>query len=203
MEGGSPATLKLLAEQVEDLTFSLLQGDMVLTEGPPKHKRPLHLQPDGILESAFVYCMIEAKRIKRGAFQPEQLAREFLAVLKMAGDRRGLLLLILPEPPPVCIRGHGRLALHEAVARWLPQVLQRAEGEFPPIHELYSMIDSMIAFTTWQRISEEVDGALRASSIADRSVQGSINRLAKAVLDALRRHGLSGLHATPSSQPLG
>jgi hypothetical protein len=38
----------------------------------------------------------------------------------MAGDRTGLLLLVLPAPPPVCVAGHGRLALHEAVARWLP-----------------------------------------------------------------------------------
>jgi hypothetical protein len=54
--------------------------------------------------------MLEAKRIKRGAFMPEQLAREFLAVVQEAGDRNRLLLLVLPTPPPVHVRGHGRLA---------------------------------------------------------------------------------------------
>ncbi len=201
-EGGSPATLEVLAGQVENLTFSLLEGDINLAEDPPKGKGRVHLQPDGILESPLVYCMLEAKRIKRGAFQPEQLAREFLTVLKMAGDRTGLLLLVLPAPPPVSVTGHGRLALHEAVARWLPRVLGRAEGEFPHIDELYSRIDSTIAYITWQRISEEVEGALREFSSAHRSVHGSISRLANTVLDALRRHGLSGRPDPRSSQLL-
>jgi hypothetical protein len=191
-EGGSPATLKMLAEQLEDLTCSLLPGDVNLAEDPPKGKGRLHLQPDGIIHSPLVYCMLEAKRIKRSAFMPEQLAREFLAVLREAGGRNGLLLLVLPTPPPICVRGHGRLGLHDAVANWLPRVLERAEGEFPPINELYSMIDSTLAYTTWTAVSEQIERALNQFSSPQQSVQRSIRRLAHAALDAIKWHGLQG-----------
>ena len=92
---------------------------------------------------------------------PDQLAREFLAVVREARDRNGLLLLVLPAPPPVHVKGHGRLALHDAVALCLPRVLELAEGPFPPIDELRSIIDSTVAYTTWPRIEEEVKGALK------------------------------------------
>lgn len=187
--GGSPATLQLLAEQVEDLSFSLLPGEVRLAEGATNGKSRLTLQPDAILESPSVYCMVEAKRIKRGSFQEEQLAREFLAVLKKAGDRKGLLFLILPAPPPVCVKRHGRMALHDAVVRWLPQVLERAEGEFPAFNELESTIDSILAYTTWRRVYDEVERALNNFSSATPSVCGSVRRLANAVLDSVRRHG--------------
>jgi hypothetical protein len=143
--------------------------------------------------------MLEAKRIKRGAFMPEQLAREFLAVIQEARNRSGLLLLVLPAPPPVCVRGHGRLALHEAVAHWLPRVLERVEGEFPAINELCSKIDSIVAYTTWQRVYDGVKDALDKFSSADPSLQRSVSRLADAVLDAIRWHGLPDGHL---SQPL-
>ncbi len=188
--GGNPATLKLLAEQVEDLNFNLLPGNIHLADIRQNGKGPLKLQPDGILESPLVYCMLEAKRIKKpGAFPEKQLAREFLAVMHEARDRRALLLLVLPEAPPVLVSGHGRLTLNEAVDRWLPRVLERAEVEFPSLEELRSSIDSILAYTTWQRIYEEVDGALRSFSSTDPSIRGSITRLANAVLDAIRWHG--------------
>lgn len=190
-ECGSRAALEITAQEVEDLTLNLLQGDIYLAEDPPAGKGRLHLQPDGIFESSRVYCMLEAKRIKPGAFQPEQLAREFLAVMKMAKGRTGLLFLVLPEAPPIRVSRHGRLGLREAVQRWLPQVLARAEGEFPPFDELCLKIDPLIAFTTWRRISEEIDGALQDFSSPDPSVRASIRRLATAVLHAIRRHGLS------------
>ena len=188
-EGGSPATLRILAEQIEDLTFSLLPGDINLAEDPPKGKGRFHLQPDGILQSPLVYCMLEAKRIKRGAFKPDQLAREFLAVVREAGDRNGLLLLVLPAPPPVHVRGHGRLALHDAVALCLPRVLERADGQFQPIDELRSIIDSTLAYTTWPRIEEEVKGALKEFTSNNPSIQRSISRLGEAVINAIRWHG--------------
>jgi hypothetical protein len=188
-EGGSPATMRILAEQVEDLTFSLLPGDINLAEDPPYGKGRLNLQPDGILQSSLVYCMLEAKRIKRGAFMPEQLAREFLAVVQEAGNRNGLLFLVLPAPPPVQVRRHGRLALHDAVALCLPRVLERAEGRFPATNELCSIIDSTLAYTTWPRIEAEVEGALKKFSCDDPSVRGSVCRLGKAVTNAIRWHG--------------
>jgi len=188
-QGGSRATLKLLAEQVEELTFSLLPGDIALASDPPKGKGRFTLQPDGILQSPFVYCMLEAKRIKRSAFQPEQLAKEFLAVLQEAGNRSGLLFLVLPEAPPVSVTKCGRLALREAVTNWLPRVHERADGEFPPIAHLCSAIDSTLVYTTWRRIYEEVEDALCKFSSPDPSVNRSVRRLANSVLDAINWHG--------------
>jgi hypothetical protein len=189
-EGGSPDTRRILAEQVEDLTVSLLPGDINLAEDPPKGKGRFNLQPDGILQSPLVYCMLEAKRIKRGAFMPEQLAREFLAVVQEAGNRNGLLLLVLPAPPPVHVKRHGRFTLHDAVALCLPRVVERIEGQFPNMNELCSIIDSTLAYTTWPRIEEEVVDALKEFTSDDPSVRGSIDRLGKAVINAIRFHGL-------------
>jgi hypothetical protein len=188
-ECGSPATLNVLAEQVEELTFTLLPGDIDLASDPPKGKGRFHLQPDGILQSPSVYCMLEAKRIKRGTFQPEQLAKEFLAVLQEAGNRSRLLFLILPAPPPVPVERCGRLTLREAVANWLPRVLARADGEFAAFDDLCSDIESTLAYTTWRRVYEEVHRALSEFSSADPSVKRSVSRLANSVLDAITWHG--------------
>jgi hypothetical protein len=187
--GGNPEILNAVAEQVEDLTFRLLPGDITLTEHQPNGKGRLNVQPDGILECADAYCMLEAKRIRRGAFMPEQLAREFLAVLQEAGPRRGLLLLVLPSPPPVNVDRHGRLALHDAVAKFLPQVLERAPGRFSAICELYSRIDSTLAYTTWQRIEEQVGIAVAQFSSNDQSVKRCVGRLGAAVINAIQWHG--------------
>lgn len=187
--GDGAETLNVLAGQVENLTFRLLPGDITLTERQPNGKRRLDVQPDGILESADVYCMLEAKRIKRGAFMPEQLAREFLAVVQEAGSRRGLLLLVLPSSPPVNVDGHGRLALHDAVTEFLPQVVERVPGRFPAISELCSRVDSTLAYTTWQRIAEQVGIAAAQFSSDDQTVKRCIGRLAAAVVNAIQWHG--------------
>jgi hypothetical protein len=133
--------------------------------------------------------MLEAKRIKKpGAFLEKQLAREFLAVVHEARGRSGLLLLVLPEAPPVLVTGHGRLTLNEAVDLWLPQVLERAEVELPSLEELRLSIDLILAYTTWQRIYQEVEASIKSFSSADPSVRGTVTRLANAVLDAIRWH---------------
>jgi hypothetical protein len=195
--GGNPTTLEILAEQVEHLTFSLLPGDVDLAKDPPNGKRRLYLQPDGVLQSSTVYCMLEAKRIGPGKFNSEQLAREFLAVVQEKKRRDGLLLLVLPGPPPVRVARHGKLALHDAVARFLPDVLKQTEG-FPDIDELCSIIDDTVAYTTWQTIEQEVEDSLRTFSCDDPSVQGSVCRLGKAVIDAIRWHGRrTSEYATP------
>lgn len=187
--GGSPEALNTVAEEAERLTFRLLPGDIILTEHQPNGEGRLNVQPDGILESAGAYCMLEAKRIKRGAFMPEQLAREFLAVVQESGYRGGLLLLVLPSPPPVNVDRHGRLALHDAVTKFLPRVLERLPGRFPSVGELYSRIDSTLAYTTWQKIEEQVGLAAAEFSSGDQSVKRCIGRLAAAVVNGIQWHG--------------
>jgi hypothetical protein len=168
---------------------------------PLNGKCPLKSQPDGIIESSQAFCLLEAKRIKKPAssFPVEQLAKEFLAVVHKAKGRSGLLLLVLPESPPVLVTGQGRLSLNEAVNRFLPQVLERAEVDLPPLEELRSKLDSTLAYVTWQRIYEEVEGALRSFSSSDPSIRGTVSRLANAALDAIRWHGNTRVMADPES----
>jgi len=183
--GGSEAS-RLLSREVELLSFSLLPGDIFLAQHSAAQ---LWVQPDGVIESPSVYCLLEAKRIKRGAFQPEQLAREYLAVVQEAGLRRPLLLLILPSAPPIAVSRNGRLEIHEAVARWLEPVLARCEHEFPPLDRLLQDIDSVIAYTTWPAVAGIIEDGLKNFSTGDPSVDGSVARIAHAVLGAIRWHG--------------
>jgi hypothetical protein len=197
--GGSSPALQTLIQEIETVTVRLLPGNVYLAKDPPEGKGRFYVQPDAVLDCSLAYCMLEAKRIKRGAFMPEQLAREFIGVLKNAGARNPLLLLVLPSPPPVPVKGHGRLSLRDAIASCLPVVLERTDGEFPPVDELCSRIDSVVAYTTWQRISDEIEASLKDFSHVDGSVQGCVRRLAQAALGAIQRHGLKRSPPDPLS----
>ena len=78
---------------------------------------------------------------------------------------------------------------------WHPQVLERAEGEFPSFNELCSKVDSTLAYTTWQRVCENVEDALKSFSSSEPSAPDCVSRLAMAVLHTIRRHG-----STPPSR---
>jgi len=188
IQGGDPETVKLLWNEIEEARFTFLPGDIFLGGHSSSSGTARSVQPDGILESTSVYCMLEAKRIKRGAFQPEQLAREMLAVLQEAQGRQPLLLLVLPSPPPVAVCGYGRLSIHDAVSKWLEPVLQQTESEFPAMEELAGRADSVIAYTTWQSISETVAAGKASFVSGDPSVDASISRLAETVLQAIVWH---------------
>lgn len=181
--GGASRACSCLAREAEQATFGLLPGAIALSENPP-----LLVQPDGIIQSPSVHCLVEAKRMKAGSFQPEQLARELLACLQEADGRTPLLLLVLPKPPPVSVKGHGRLPVREAVAKWLPRVLGRAEGEFPPAEELVERVDSIVAYTTWGQIAKDVEDGLEAFGSAGPSVLGSVSRIAETVREAIEWH---------------
>lgn len=187
-EGGCSKTLALIADHVEHLNFRFLPGNLFLS-GSESINGSLCVQPDAILESPNAYCLLEAKRLRRGAFQPDQLAKEFVTVFREAKERSGVLLLVLPKRPPVPVKGHGTLSLRDAVARWLPAVLERAEGEFPPLDELVARIDSTVAFTTWAAVAESVIEARRTFADADQPIRNSIDRLSDAVLHAIHHHG--------------
>jgi hypothetical protein len=182
--GGAQEALSRLADQIEDATLSLLPGDILLNDRPS----PLNVQPDGIIETDDVYCLVEAKRLRRSAFQPEQLAREYVAVLQESGDRDPLLLLVLPEAPPVPIRGHGRLSISDAITGWLEPVLERADSELPPIDELVSRIESTVAFITWTDVSDGLVAGLSDFASADTAVRGSVSRLVQSAREAIEWH---------------
>jgi len=185
---GAPDAVKKLSVEAEQLAFSLLPGDISLAESPAAASQ-LCVQPDGVIESPSVYCLLEAKRIKRGAFQPEQLAREYLAVVQEAGQRSPLLLLVLPGPPPVAVTGHGRLDLHNAIAKCLKPVLARCEHEFPAAEELLRNVGSVVAYTTWPVVEQSIKAGLQASSFTNPSVEASVTRIANSALAAIKWHG--------------
>ena len=99
----------------------------------------------------------------------------------------------------VCIRGHAPIAPHQEWAfnaRWLPQVLHTSKGpQFPPIREVNSGIstnDRVPLHDSGCYLRRDVERRFQGSARSTSNSigpGGSINRLAKAVLDALRRHG--------------
>jgi hypothetical protein len=184
--GGALDAVKVLSKEVEQLTFSFLPGDIFLDK-----TTEFCVQPDVVIESPSVYCLVEAKRIKPGAFQAEQLAREYLAVVQEAQDRgrQALLLLVLPENPPVAVSGYGRLEIREAIANSLTLVLLRCDHAFQPPEELLSDVSSVVAHTTWTALAQAIDAGLHEFSCGDRSVDASVLRVANAALTAIKWHG--------------
>lgn len=154
-------------------------------------KRSLCIQPDGVIESPGVYGLLEAKRIKRGAFEPEQLAREYLAVVQEAQGqgRKPLLLLVLPAAPPVAVKGHGRVEIDKAVANFLEPVRLRCEHEFPEVEMLLRDVSSVIAYTTWPALVDAITAGLSEFSSGDASFDASVKRVATAALSAINWHG--------------
>jgi len=65
-----------LARKVEELQMQFLPGDF--SSGGVDVKSRLVVQPDAIFETPNTYTLVEAKRIRYGSFQPEQLAREYI-----------------------------------------------------------------------------------------------------------------------------
>lgn len=180
---GADATRLLLASEIESATTTLLPDELHL--GRPKDS--VVVQPDGLIEACGVFVMLEAKRIRPSAFQPEQLARELLCMLIEAGDRKPLLWLLLGEEPPVRVKGHGRLSLADAIALALPQVLERCDEPHDP-DQLLSRVDELVAWTTWQQLQMTVSAALDAYMCEDPSTLASVRRLALSVIHAVDRH---------------
>ena len=108
--------------------------------------------------------------------------------LQEAGDRSPLLLVVLPDPPPIAVRSHGRLSLHDAVAHWIEPVAERVLAELPPIAELIDRIDSTVAYVTWSQVAASVESGLRETQIDDSSLAATVGRLSQSVLTAIEWH---------------
>src|ERR1039458_9629619 len=79
-----------------DRTSPALEAvDVVVADG----QRPLSVRTPTVTSwlTSSGYVLVEAKRIRSASFQPEQLAREYLAVLREAKARAPVLLLILAQ----------------------------------------------------------------------------------------------------------
>jgi hypothetical protein len=96
--------------------------------------------------------MIEAKRICTSTFQPEQLATEYVALMRATRNRTPLLLLILGSAPPVAVRGLGRMRIEDAISLHLRSVLERTEDHELDESFLKQCVPEVLAWITWQEL---------------------------------------------------
>jgi len=99
--------------------------------------------------------LIEAKRIRPGAFQHEQLAREYLTLMRDHSTPCRLLLLVLPDPPPIRVLGAGRFDIAAAIRAALPSVHAKA-ADPPPLDDLLAGVDQTCAWIPWAEIGDVV-----------------------------------------------
>lgn len=118
---GAKGGRMLLASDIEEAALDFLPGDLPLSTEMVTG-RQVHTQPDALLTSPGVFVLVEAKRIRTSAFQPKQLAREYVATLAHANGRAPIIFL-LGVNPPVLVKGNGRIS-------FLPQMMTYFVG-FP------------------------------------------------------------------------
>ncbi|MFC9693745.1 hypothetical protein ACFTSF_34655 [Kribbella sp. NPDC056951] len=179
---GADETRELVATEAEEAAITLLPDESRLSPGG------VAVQPDGILVTPSCHVLIEAKGMGKSAFQSEQLSREFVCVHRDAGQSRPLLLLITPEPPPLPVKGHGRLPIEAAIALHLESVLARTTGLTTTPDDLAATIPDTVAWLTWDDLGAAVADAGQNLPPLPPSVAATIHRLRDDLLRALAWH---------------
>jgi hypothetical protein len=169
------------AAGAEDARVEVLPGGPDLYPGGP------NIEPDAVLDMPEATVLVEAKRIRAGVFQSEQLAREYLCLFRDFRRPTRLLLLILPGPPPIPVKGMGRLSINEAVLSQLPAIHAKAVPA-PPLDDLAKAVDSACAWITWDEIDATIDAAGRQFSGSDASVVSAVRRGATSIQRAIAWH---------------
>jgi hypothetical protein len=183
---GGVNTRAVLADQAESAVMSLLPGDMPVNSGGTAGTKFI-VQPDAIITTPNVFAFIEAKRIRSSSFQPEQLAREYVAVMSNAGDRIPLLFLLGVEPP-VSVQGLGKLSLLDAIRMHLPAVLERAGHIGFNEMELLENIDDIVCWISWDSLASAVVSELAAFSCGDSSTEAAVRRTGQQIVRAIEWH---------------
>lgn len=177
---GAEATLNQVAQEAESADVQLLPGDITLAPAGIK------VQPDATINTETCSVLVEAKRIKASAFQPEQLAREYLALLQECSGRTPLLLLVLGSPPPITVKGHPPMSPTDAIALHLPAVLERLGRQETEAIKLMNDLTDRLAWITWSQIRQVVASALPAAGSA--GSEASVHRLGSALVQAVAWH---------------
>ena len=99
-----------------------------------------------------------------------------------------MLLLILPGPPPLAVKGHGRLDVAEAVSLRLADVLARTDGEAGSLETLVARIPDVFAWVTWAEIRALVTAGKDGFREAPAGLGGTVERLCNAVTTAIDWH---------------
>lgn len=178
---GAEAAMASAASEIEDADLFILPPQLTLQPGG------VIVQPDAVIESPNNYVLVEAKRIRRATFQPEQLAREYLAVHRQAGRRVPALLLILGAAPPVIVKRHGPRDIQHAIAEHLPAALGKA-GLEEDFEQLVERIPHVVSWITWAEIDAVVQRQLSTIPTEDPSLRRTVERLAAAATSAIRIH---------------
>jgi hypothetical protein len=136
------------------------------------------------------YVLVEAKQNGRGSFQPSQLAKEHLAMKAAAGERTSLLFLILGAPPPIAMKGLGRILPEEAVAAHLPLFFGGPVVEAGVIETVKEEVLESIAWTTWGEIAEVIARQFEVFRSLGHleTVERVVERPAESVTQAVRWH---------------
>lgn len=185
---GATKARALLVQEIEQAEFTLLPGNHYLIPSATRHQTRLAVQPDGLIQSPSCYVLLEAKRMKRSSFQPQQLAREFVLVMREARKRQPLLWLVLGSEPPVLVQGHGRLELSEAIELYLESVLARAENHNLEKTQLLEQMDEVVSWTTWQTIAQVVREQAKSIATSDPSIAACVGRLTDSVIRSVSWH---------------
>lgn len=183
---GADAARKQLAEEAEELQMQFLPGDYSV--GSNGGKSQLVVQPDAIFKTPSTYTLVEAKRIRYGSFQPEQLAREYVTLMSNVGPANPLLLLLGVEPP-VRVKGNGQLEIGDAVGRFLGPVLDRVgNAALPSESELMARIPEVFCWISWPDLDECVREAAATYVAGDHSANASVQRIAAFIRNAIAWH---------------
>jgi hypothetical protein len=178
---GAGDALRRVAAQIEDSELSVLPQELKLQPAGTV------VQPDALLETLGGYVLVEAKRIRSASFQPEQLAREFLAVLREAKARAPVLLLILGSPPPVTVKKQGLRDITEAIKDHLQEILDKT-GDDEHSDDLVKRIPQVVSWITWSELDAVVTRQLASMKIENPSLRGTVERLATALSAAIAIH---------------
>jgi len=185
---GADEARSLVDAEIEQAELLVLPPELQLAPNAKERKDQLIIQPDGQIRSPSTSVLIEAKRIRVGGFQPEQLAREYVALMRDSGSKTPLLLLLLPAAPPVLVKGHGRLSVANAVDAHLASVLRRADIQGPNYDELTNGLADVVAWVTWSQLAQVVADQASSFASGDPSVDGSVHRLSALVQESISRH---------------
>lgn len=180
--GGSDVVTAAIADTVEGASMSILPGDI-----QPHHvdgtDTPWRVQPDVLIETDTICCVVEAKRIRPSQFQEHQLLRTLYALNTHADGRTPLLLLVTGTPPPFKVQHLGIATIEESLEHSLMSVPDEQEREV-----MRSLAIGNTAWTTWARISQIAEAGSAGLEPVPDEVASAISRLAASICDAVARH---------------
>jgi len=190
LECESGSSLEFSKTEIQDSDVIVFpSGRFELRPSKDNHQEKIDVQPDAMLVTPESKVLIEAKRIKSSSFQEEQLARNLIISLRESGDLRSGLILILGSPPPIKVSGHsGKISISDAIKHNLEAVYNKTEGLEFPLDEAISAIDKNVAWTTWHKISEEIESSANEYQNSDRDTESSVKRLASDLTNAVEWH---------------